>query len=287
MSELLAISKLHETKFHESLEIVASLDAKATIEQIAAMADSEERRVPYPLTVTDSGVSIINIHGALTNRESYYNKYYGLISYQAINDSILYMMEETDTKVVVFDYDTPGGSVNGMDSHAELISSLPIPTISFASGTMASAGYFSGSQSDYVYAGKMSMVGSIGVILGWYNYSKMLAKNGIKPERFRSGDLKAAGNSDFELSKKERDHINGLVSYMANVFFDIVSDARGIPRDVMEMLDITSGKEFIGEEAKQAMLIDDVMSYDKVLLKAYGMAEKALTNSSSSVYTGI
>ena len=283
MSELLAISKLHESKFYQSLDIVASLDAKATMDQVA----QEDIEVPYLLTVTDAGVSVIHISGALTNRESYYNRYYGLISYQAITDSIMYMLEETDTKVAVFKYDTPGGAVNGMTDVSELISSLPMPTISFASGSMASAGYFLGSQSEEVYADKMSMVGAIGVILGWYNYSKLLAKQGIKPERFRSGDLKAAGDGDFDLTKKEKEHINDLVVYMANVFFDIVSDARGIPREVMETLDITSGKEFIGEQAKQVMLIDDVMSYDKVLLKAYGMAEKALTNSSTTVYTGI
>lgn len=286
MSELLAISKLHEKRFQESLEIVASLDAKASIADVSARVADEERRVPYPLTVTDSGVSVIHVSGALMNRESYYNRFYGLISYQSITDSIMYMLEETDTKVAVFKYDTLGGSVNGMSDVAELISSLPMDTISFASGSMASAGYFLGSQSDEVYADKMSMVGSIGVIVGWYNYSKMLAKNGIKPERFRSGDLKAVGGGDFELTKKERDHVTSMVTYMANVFFDIVSEARGIPVDVMKTLGITSGREFIGEEAKQVMLIDDVMSYDKVLLKAYGMAEKALTISGSNVYTG-
>ncbi len=283
MNEILAISKLHGSKFYQSLDVVAGLSAKATGAQVA----QGEREIPYPLTVTDDGVSVIHIFGALTNVESYYNKYYGLISYQSITDSIMYMLEETDTKVAIFKYDTPGGAAMGMADVAELISSLPMPTISFASGSMSSGGYFLGMQSDDVYASNMSMVGSIGVILGWDNYSKLLAKNGIKPERFRSGDLKAVGGGDFELTKKERDHISGLVNYMADVFFDAVTDARGIPRSVLESLDIVSGKEFIGEEAKQVMLIDDVMSYDRVLLKAYSMAEKNLTNPSRTVYTGI
>jgi ClpP class serine protease len=107
----------------------------------------------------------------------------------------------------------------------------------------------------------------------------MLKEAGIKVHRFRSGPLKATGDPDFALTREEKAYLTEKTTYMANTFYNIVSDARGLPLAAMEKLGITSGRTFIGEQAKAAMLIDEVKTFDQSILKAYDLAKKYLDKS--------
>lgn len=281
--DILMIQRGYYEKFLQAEASVAEV-LMAGMVSPSADADADEDRNPAPEVVSiQEGVAVVSISGMLTNRHSWVNKYLGLVAYERINQAIMYALEQ-DVKAVVFYFDTPGGKVNGVAETADLISNIPVKTFSYAGGSMCSAGYFLGCQADYVFSDMMAMVGSIGVIMEFYDYSGFLKERKIKPVRFRSGNLKGAGSPAFALMKEEIAHIQGIVMSMADNFYQIVMDARGIDMAVMKARDIISGKEFIGEQAVHAMLVDGVKPFGVVMTQAIEEAEKHLTNTSQMMY---
>lgn len=242
----------------------------------ARMSDYSEGEedLSYILSITDN-VAVINIKGMLTKADSSWLRYYGLLSYAEIQRAIFQAVDK-GVASILFDFSTPGGDVTGMMDIVELMSNIPVPTVGHASGNCCSAGYFCAMQLNHLYSSLLSEVGSIGVLVKTYDVSKMNEQYGIKVERFRSGSLKAVGDPDFSLTKEEKDYVSNQVAYMANVFFDAVSDARGLPRTALDKLGVTSGRTFFGEDAVRIGLVDKVQSFEKSMLKAYELAANYL-----------
>jgi signal peptide peptidase SppA len=236
--------------------------------------DKEEEEQSYILQISDN-IGVVSIKGMLTQHDSYWNRYFGMLSYQEIKLATIQALR-AGVGAILYDFATPGGNASGMIDVADFFSSIPVPTIAHASGSMASAGYFLGMQMDHIHSSALSEVGSVGVICTLYDVTKMNERQGIKVERFRSGDLKAVGDPDFSLSDKEREYISNQISAMADVFFSAVSNARGIPIQMLEKLGITSGRTFMGQEAVGVGLVDSIQSFDKSVMKAYSLATNYL-----------
>lgn len=271
--KILAIDGAHFADYVMTEQAMQAHIASLTPEALAQASENDEsERDSYILQMVDD-IAVIGVKGRLTNSDSWINRYYGMLSYNEIRKASIQALDN-GAQVVVYDYDTPGGSVDGMSDTGNLIASLGVPTISFTSSSMMSAGYFLGIQSDYVYADGFADVGSVGVIIKLYDRSQMLADMGVKPIRFRSGDLKASGDGDFKLSKKEETYIQGKVALTAEKFYNIVSDARGMSVESMGKLGILDGRTYIGEEALAVNLVDKIQTFDSSMLKAYDLVKK-------------
>lgn len=257
--KFLSINKLKE-KFLDSPESFKLMNDYSQEAQ-------EDKKVKSYIASIQDGVGVVNISGMLTNDDAWYNKYLGVLSYDEINRALIDLVEN-DVSVGLFNFDTPGGEGGRMLDIAELISSLPFPTIAHTSTSMSSAGYFLGCQADEVYANEMASVGSVGVYVRIGNFTEMYKKIGISFERFRSGDLKATGDPAFNLSKTEREFISNKVATLADKFYNIVSQARGIPLELLLDSEIPSGRTFSGREAVSNYLVDGIHSFEKSYIKA-------------------
>lgn len=270
----LKILAIAESNFDDFYTMEEALQARlATLSAQDTPGEEEQSRL---LSVYDN-VAVVDIKGSLTNRESYWNRFFGAVAYSEIKHAIIQAVE-SDAQALVLDIDSPGGSVNGMSEIGEFISNLQIPTFSYSSGSMCSAAYFIGAQSDKVYAGDFSTIGSVGVVAEVYDRTKMLADIGVKFIRFRSGPLKAVGSPNHKLTKEETAYLQAQVDLYGNKFYNIVSAARGMPVSVMETYGITTGKTFIGDEALRVNLIDGIKTFDEVMLEAFSLAEKRVVD---------
>jgi signal peptide peptidase SppA len=278
--EILAIAEGHAGVLFDARNRIAEKIKVTSAAELKAMEDGDEEESSYLLTMADN-VAHISITGGLTGRDSWMNRYFGITSYAEIKKATIDGIN-AGAGAIVYNFNSPGGEVRGMSEVASFISKLPVPTVTYAGGMMASAAYFLGSQADHVYAGDFSEVGSIGVLLKLYDRTKMNEQYGIKVERFRSGDLKAVGDPDFKLSEKERAHVKEQIDLYASKFFSIVSAARGMPMETLEKLSITSGKTFIGDQAKAVNLIDKVVTFEQTMLKAYDLAAKHIDKNKQS-----
>lgn len=258
--------------------------AEHNVQIKAAEEDKEDEEEESYILQFHENIALVNVKGMLTNRDSYWNRYFGMLSYQEIQRATIQAIHK-GVGAILFDFNTPGGNASGMIDVADFFSQIPIPTVAHASGSMASAGYFLGMQMDHIHSSLLSEVGSVGVIVKLYDITKMNEQRGIKVERFRSGNLKAVGDPEVSLSKEERSYIEGQIKYMADVFYSAVSSARGIPHDMLEKLGVTSGRTFMGADAVAAGLVDSIQSFDKSVLKAYTLATNYLdSNRQSSLF---
>jgi len=276
--EILAVASGRERELFEARDNIYEKIKVTSPADLKAAEDSDEEA--SHLLQMSGNVGHIEVRGALTSRDSFWNRYFGAVSYGEIKKATMQALE-ANAAAIVYNYTSPGGEVRGMSELGNFIAALPIPTVTFAD-YMASAAYFLGCQSDYVYASDFAEVGSIGVLVKVYDRTKMNEQYGIKVERFRSGDLKASGDPDFKLTDKEKTHIQSQMDTYAAKFFKIVSDARGLPLEAMEKMGITSGRTFIGEEAKKVNLIDKVVTFEQAMQKAYDLAAKHIDKTSSS-----
>jgi len=271
--ELLAINPGYAGRFFEAEAAITAKIASVSLEALMTSQDGDEEQ--SPLLQVENDVGLVTVKGTLTDRYSVYNRFFGMVSYDEIMQAT-HQAVDAGVGAIMYLYDTPGGKVSGMAAAAEEISSLETPTITFTSSSMASAGYFLGIQSDEVYADSFAEVGSVGIVMKTYDRSQYLAEIGVKPIRFRSGKLKAVGDQDFKMTSQEEKYLQKKVDTFAMKFFNIVSEARGLPLPVLKKNGVTSGRTFIGEEALQAQLVDGMKTFDESMWSAYVAAKKTV-----------
>lgn len=261
-------SLLRKEKFLESPEAIKMM---ATWDMEQPDKEPEPKPLKSYITTIQDGVGVVNISGELVNDDYRYNRYMDLLSYDEIIRAII-DLQENNVKSALFNLDTPGGEGGKMLDVADMISNLNFPTIAHTSTSMCSAGYFLGCQADHVYSNEMASVGSVGVYLKVGNFSEMYKKIGISFERFRSGDLKATGDPAFELTDKERKYLIDRVAKLASKFYNVVSQARGIPLELLMETEIPTGRTFSGREAVANYLVDGIQSFEQSYTKALQLA---------------
>jgi protease IV len=98
-------------------------------------------------------------------------------------------------KAILLFCDTPGGTItdsNGIYSRLmDYKKQYNVPIYSFTEGTCASGGVFISSAADKTFATNLSLIGSVGVILGpVFNFSKLMDKVGIEAKTITEGKSK-------------------------------------------------------------------------------------------------
>ncbi len=258
----LAILEGHEEAFFEA-------ELKAASQDVATEAPESD------LLQIVEGVGVISIKGRLTNTNSRYNSYHSLVSYDQIREAAVEALN-SDVMALLFDVDTPGGSVAGMRGLADFIEAVEVPTVFHTSSTMASAGMFLGLSGDHIFSDDMAEVGSVGVVLTTYDYTEAMKKEGVSAEVFRSGKHKQAGTSVEKLSPENKKYIQGQVDTYAGKFFSYVEERRGMSRQTLIDNEIATGRTFIGEQAVAAGLVDMIMTFDEALSYSYYLGKKIL-----------
>lgn len=175
-----------------------------------------------PQVTRDRGVAIVNITGPLTNGSGY-----GL-SYGKIVEAVREQVEDTRVKSVLMSFDSPGGVVRGMAEASRELARLGTrkPIYSYAAGTMASAAYALGSAGRKIYVNPTSEIGSIGVVALHADYSKMLAKDGVKPTYIYAGKFKTLGNRYEPLSDDAREMYQGIVDKSYEQLVGLIGENR-------------------------------------------------------------
>lgn len=237
-----------------------------------------EPKLPWPLTVSGN-VGIVTIAGPLTNTESVWNRYDGVISYGEIRAALVHAAQDPNIGAIVLDINSGGGAVSGVSDTAELIKKVDSikPVHTFSDGMLASAAYWLGSSARSVSIGKVTEAGSIGVLTVHKEISKMLSEIGINATVLRAGEFKALGNQFEPLSDKAKEVIQGQLDSMYQMFVQHVADARGVTYPVADQK-MAQGRVFMGDQAVAIGLVDKVSTFDEVVAKAQGAIDSKKTS---------
>jgi protease-4 len=123
----------------------------------------------------------------------------------------------------------------------------------------ASGGYYIAAGADKIYANRNTWTGSIGVISGTYfDVSGFLKKHGIKTTDITSGKNKGMGGYFEPMTDEQRAIIQSVVDESYEQFVSIVAEGRGMDTQTVKV--IADGRIYTAKQAKEAGLIDDVLT---------------------------
>ncbi|MCL4234737.1 MAG: signal peptide peptidase SppA [Deltaproteobacteria bacterium] len=178
-------------------------------------------------------------------------------------------------KAVVLRINSPGGTVTASDvvyrEIRQFKAARNVPVVTMMMDVSASGGYYIACASDHIVAHKSTITGSIGVIVFGLGFDGLFHKIGMESRVVKSGELKDMGNPFDQFSEQERAVFQAMVDRMYDQFLGVVSEARKIDRD--KLRPIADGRVYLGSEAKDLGLIDEVGYIDDAMRVAMAKAD--------------
>ncbi|TPG71996.1 S49 family peptidase [Hymenobacter nivis] len=178
---------------------------------------------------------------------------------------------------------TPGGSTSGLEDFAATISGTQKPFVSFVQQG-CSAGYWSACSGNVVMvAGRTAMLGSIGTMAEFLDFTGYFEKMGIKQvtgyatlSTNKNASFKAAIEGDLKPLQKE------ILDPLNEVFLSTVLANRDGKIDPKQQKNVLSGSVFIGQANIDNGLADVMGTLDDAIALAQQLADEADTSTNSS-----
>lgn len=159
-------------------------------------------------------------------------------------------------EALIVTIESPGGTTTGAERlYKELrLVAEKKPVVAVVGTMAASGGYIAALGSDRIFAEGNSLVGSIGVLFQFPNFSKLLDTVGVAVESVKSSPLKAAPSGVEPTSPEARAALNALVVDSYNWFKGLVKDRRRM--DDAQLARVSDGRVFTGRQGMDLKLVD-------------------------------
>jgi protease IV len=166
------------------------------------------------------------------------------------------LAEDEHVKAVIVSINSPGGTTAGGEELYEALGQIRArkPVVAVVNELGASAAYMTAIASDRIFARRLSIVGSIGVLYQHVNAGKLLDTIGLDFDKVQTGPLKAEPDIDEPLGGAPRAELQALVDDSFLWFVDIVVERRKLDRATV--LGLADGRILTGRQALTAKLID-------------------------------
>ncbi len=210
-------------------------------------------------SISEKHVAVIKIKGEISAEAP--------ASAELINHSLKSAFENDNSVAVILQINSPGGSPvqAGIiyDEIKRLKKLYPKKSIYATVEDMcASGGYYIAAATDYIYADKASIVGSIGVIMEGFGLDKAIDKFGVQRRIYTSGENKAMLDPFSAENKKHVDYTKEMIAKVHQQFITAVKNGRG--NRLKEDNNTFSGLIWTGEEAVKNGIIDGLYSTNNV-----------------------
>ena len=173
-------------------------------------------------------------------------------------------------RAFVLEVRSPGGSVGGSQSLYRELDSLrhedDRPIYAWIGDVGASGAYYAALGADSIFALPGSITGSIGVIMEFPEFDRLMDRAGVRLEVVKSGEHKDMGSPARKLTESDRAILQQVVDDTYAQFVDAVASNRHLPRDTVKAL--ADGRIFSGVRARDLGLIDGIASFSEVLARA-------------------
>ena len=159
-------------------------------------------------------------------------------------------------KAVVIAIDSPGGTTTGAERLYGAIRRLSAkkPTVAVVGNVAASGAYIAALGTDQIVALGNALVGSIGVLIEYPNFAKMLDTIGVKMEDVKSSPLKAAPNPFEPTTPEAEAALAALVGDSFTWFKSLVKERRNMSGE--ELQAVADGRVFTGRQGIDLHLVD-------------------------------
>jgi len=210
-------------------------------------------------------IAIIPVYDVLFyRRRGLLGLLFGSSSSEEIRASFNTALNSPDVKAIVFDIDSPGGEVSGVNDLVDEIYQARgrKPIYAVANELAYSAAYEIASAADRIYLPRTGGVGSIGVVALHVDQSSRDAQLGLKYTYIYAGAHKAEYSSHAPLSAEAFQAAKKEVDEVYEIFVETVSRNRKLDPKVVR--DTEAGL-FQGRRALEAGLADKILPWDQAI----------------------
>lgn len=179
--------------------------------------------------------------------------------------AVLSMAESQDE--VLLRLESPGGMVHAYGLAASQllrIRSQKIPLTICVDKVAASGGYMMACLADKLVAAPFAIIGSIGVLIQLPNFNRVLKKYDVDYEQISAGEFKRTLSTFGEITDKGREKVQEEVETIHLIFKNWVKEHR----PSVEIDKIATGETWVGSQAKERYMIDDIRTSDECIVKA-------------------
>jgi protease-4 len=214
-------------------------------------------------------VALVFVNGNITDGES------GSMG-DAVSGPFVRAMErlenDDDVKAVVMRINSPGGSALASDRRWDAARRLgeAKPLIASIGDMAASGGYYIASAADEILAHPNSLVGSIGVVGGKFNFAGLAENIGVNTYILQRGKRAAWSTPVRGLKPTERQAFEGLLRDTYDRFIDRVAVGRKMEREAV--LAAAEGRVMTAQDGKVLGLIDEMAGLSEALIRARAAA---------------
>jgi protease IV len=170
---------------------------------------------------------------------------------------LIQKIEDSKTaEAVLITIDSPGGTTSGAEQLYDAIRRLSAkkPTVAVIGSMAASGGYIAALGADRIIALGNALVGSVGVLVQYPNFAKLLDTVGVKIEDVKSTPLKASPSGYEPTSPEARAALAALVSDSFTWFKSLVKERRVMTDEQLQT--VADGRIFTGRQGKELNLVD-------------------------------
>jgi HK97 family phage major capsid protein len=260
--------------------LVSVLERKARGERLTpeAIQAVVGERTAAPASSTPGSVMVLPVHGVLGYRLESVTDVCGGggTSVQHLSRDFQKALNDPSIAAIVFEFDSPGGSVEGIpELAAKIFAARDVkPIIAVANTLCASAAYWLASACGEVVVTPSGEVGSIGVFMLHMDQAKYDEDLGVAYTLIKAGKYKAEGLSHFPLDEAAKEAYEARVNEWYDQFTRGVATMRGTsPKDVRE--GYGQGRTVGAKQAVAQNLADRVGTLDDVLGKLLKKSAKA------------
>jgi serine protease SohB len=144
------------------------------------------------------------------------------------------------------------------------IKSKQIPLTICVDKVAASGGYMMACLADRLVSAPFAIIGSIGVLVQLPNFHRVLKKNEVDYEIISAGEFKRTLTQFGEITQKGRDKVQEEVETMHDIFKAWIKEHR----PSVEIDKIATGETWVGTQAKERYMVDEIKTSDDCIVGA-------------------
>jgi ClpP class serine protease len=248
----------------EPLELSFAVNAKA--ERIGTVADANSE-----------GVAVINMRGPVMKYD-----FCGSPGTQSMIKAVEQANANPAIKGILFQIDSPGGAVDGSYQLHDAIKNSSKPTGTFVNGKMCSAAMLFGSATNFRTASSaVDMLGSIGTMMSWKDFTKADAAQGIETHEVYATNSTNKNIGFREV--KEKGSYDALKAELLDPTNDEFTNTiqANLPNADKSVL---NGSVYLAREAKKKGLIDNIGTFDSAVKQVLKLAKKTQTSAMNNTF---
>jgi len=254
--------------------LCCSLFSFSLIGALGQSTNSYKYKYSYGTETSNNKLLAINVAGVIntTDNSSLSILQSNSTAGYSIKDELYRAAKDDSIKGIILVINSPGGTITGANAISDGITYYRTkthkPVIAYIEGSGESGAYWTAASADYIIADKGSLSGSIGVILGPFQYydkqtaagdlmnGVIVTQNGIDTSYITAGKYKDTGSPYRKMTAEETQHWQTEINDEYDLFVNFVSQRRNITSE--QIRNQIGALSYGDKEALALKLIDKI-----------------------------